>query len=91
MLGETHHRLHDVLDHDDGDAARRQRADDRHDVADFGRVEPGQHFVEQQELRLGRQRPREFEAFSSRDCQGMRRTVEQVAKTDLAADLFREG
>jgi hypothetical protein len=56
MLGEAHHRLHHVFDHQHGDAPRRKRADHRHDVANFRRVEPGKDLVEQKKLRLGRER-----------------------------------
>ena len=37
--GKAHHRLHDVLDHHDGDAAIADGADDRHHVADLGGIE----------------------------------------------------
>ena len=43
------------------------RADHRHHVADLGRVEAGQHLVEQQQPRLDRQRARELEPLAARD------------------------
>src|SRR4029078_9092086 len=52
MLGEAHHRLHDMLDHQHGDAAGRERADHRHNVADFRGVESSQNLVEQKQLRF---------------------------------------
>lgn len=62
---QVHDRLHDMLDHEDGDAVVADRPDHRNDVADLGRVEPGQHFVEKQKLRLGRQRARQLQALAS--------------------------
>ena len=66
-----------------------KRANDRNDVADLGRVESGQHFVEQQKFRLGRKRPRKLKALSPGDSQGMRRPVEHVAEADFASNLLR--
>ena len=91
VLGQAHHRLHHVLDHHDGDAAVAQASDHRHDVADLGRVQSGQHLVEQQELRLGRQRTREFQPLAAGDGQRIGRPVEHVGETDLARDLFGGG
>ncbi len=90
MLGEAHHRLHHMLDHQHADAAGRERPQHRNDVADFRRVEAGQHFVEQQKLRLGRERARQFEALSAGDRQRMRGPREQIAKADVAPDLLRK-
>ena len=59
-------------------------ADHRHDVADLRRVEPGQHLVEQQQLRLGRERAREFEPLAAGDGQGVGRPIEHAAEADLA-------
>ena len=91
VLGETHHRLHHVLDHQDGDAAVAQAADHRHDVADLRRVQAGQHLVEQQQLRLGRQRPRQLQPLAAGDGQRIGRPVEHVGETDLARHLFGGG
>ena len=58
----------------------RMAADDRHDVADLGGVEAGQHLVEQQQPRLGRQRARKLEPLAAGDRQRRGRPVEQVAQ-----------
>ena len=89
VLGETHHRLHDMLDHQDGDAAVAEGPDHRHDVANLGRIEPGHHFVEQQQLRLGRQRAGELQPLAPRDGQRRAGRVEHVAEADRARDLVR--
>ena len=89
MLGKAHHRLHDVLDHHDGDAARGDGADHRHHVADLGRVEPGQDLVEQQQPRLDRQRARELQPLAAGDGERRGRLVELRAKADRASDVAR--
>ncbi len=87
ILREAHHRLHDVLDHHDGDAALADRGDDRQHVAHLGWVEAGQHLVEQQEPRLRRERARELEALAPRDRQARRRTLDEIAEPDQARHL----
>ena len=76
VLGEAHHRLHHVLDHHDGDAAFADRADHRHHVAHLGRIEAGQHLVEQQQLRLDRQRARELQPLAPGDGEARGRQIE---------------
>ena len=75
LFGEAHHRLHDVLDHHDGDAARAETADDRHDVADFGRVEARQHLVEEQQLRFDCQGARKLKPLAPGDRERIGRPV----------------
>jgi hypothetical protein len=64
LFGEAHHRLHHMLDHHDGDAARANRLDHRHHVAHLGRVEAREHLVEQQQLRLDRERARKLQPLA---------------------------
>ena len=87
VLGQAHHRLHDVLDHHDGDAAIANGADDRHHVADLRRVESGEHLVEQQKPRLDRERPRKLEPLAARDGQACGRLVEQIAQAHRSRDI----
>ncbi len=87
MPGQAHHRLHDVLDHDDGDAAIADGEDHRHHIANLGRVEPRQHLVEQEQPRLDRQRAGKLEALSSRNRKARRRTVERRIQPDRAGDV----
>ena len=52
-VDQPHHGLHGVLDDDDGDALGGEPAHDGDDVLDVVAAQPGQRFVEQQELGLG--------------------------------------
>ena len=88
VLGKAHHRLHHVLDHHDGDAAGAQRADDRHHVVDFGGIETGQHFVEQEQLRPGGERTRKLEALSAGDRQRIGGPIEHIAEADFLCHAF---
>ena len=77
VLAQAHHRLHHVLDHQDRDAARRGCARTTGiDVADLGRVQAGQHLVEQQQPRLGRERAGELQPLAAGDRQARGRLVE---------------
>src|SRR5215470_12458725 len=49
-LGELHHRPHDVLDHDHGDALAVQPDQQLDDLVDLGVREPGHHLVGDQQL-----------------------------------------
>lgn len=77
-----------MLDHDDGDAARGERSNDGDDVADLGRIEPREHFVEQEQPWLSRQRACELEPLSSGDSQSVSGTIKPIAQADIVADLF---
>ena len=87
MLGQAHHRLHDVLDHDDGDAAIADSEDHRHHVANLGGVEARQHLIEQEKPWLDRQRPGELEALASGNGKARRRPVERRVQADRAGDV----
>ena len=50
-------------------------------------VEPGQHLVEQQQLRLGRERARQLEPLAAGDRQGGGRLVEHRAEADARGDV----
>ena len=80
-----------MLDHDNGDAARAEAADHRHDITDFGRVEPSQHLIEQQKLRFDRQRAGELEPLTPGDGKCIGEAVEHFGDTDLAGDLLSNG
>ena len=61
---QRHHRAHDVLDQQDGKAALLVDAGENlHHAVGFGRPQPRHHLVEQQELRIGGERARHFEAL----------------------------
>src|SRR6478752_550994 len=60
-LRELHHRAHDVLDEDDGDAALVEPDEQVDDVVDFRLREPGHGLVGDQELRVRRHGARELE------------------------------
>ena len=59
-VGEREHRVHVVLDQHDGDFLP-QFLQQRHHARRFGDAEAGHRLVEQQQLRLGGERDREFE------------------------------
>jgi hypothetical protein len=50
-----------MLDDHNGQTARREFSDQRHRLIDFGVIEPGHDFVEQQQPRFGRKRPRHLQ------------------------------
>ena len=50
-----------MLDHDDGDALAADLVDQLDADLQFGRIETGEPFVEQQQLRPGRQRARQLD------------------------------
>ena len=60
-LAQAHHETHVVLDHEDRVAARLDVFDLGHQVDLLAGVHAGDWLVEQQQLGLGGQRPREFE------------------------------
>ena len=70
--GERHDRPHDVLDQEDRDAARVDRAAELDDPLGLGRRQPGHHLVEQQQPGLGGQRARQLEplALGQREAAG---------------------
>ena len=61
-----------MLDHDDGDAARRKLVDQRGRALDLGAVQSGIDLVEEQQLGLHRQRLGEFQALAHRQRQRRR-------------------
>ena len=63
--------------------------DDRQDVADFRRIQPGQNLVEQQQARFGRQRAREFQTLAPRDRQPGGGRVQPVGEADQQRDFLR--
>src|SRR5215470_3281539 len=79
MFGEAHHRLHDMLDHQNRDAASAQTADNRDDISDFRWVQAGQNLVQQQHLWIGCEGARKFEPFAPGDGQRVGRPVKKIA------------
>ena len=60
MIDQLHHRLHRVLDDQDGDAVVAQLPDHAEDVVEIVMAEPGQGLVEQDQPGLRRQRAGQF-------------------------------
>jgi len=56
-------RLHHVLDHEHGSAFALDPANEVDADLELGRVETGEPFVQQEQLRAGRQRAGEFDAL----------------------------
>src|SRR6266702_690667 len=75
-IGELHHRLHDVLDDHQGDAPLPHLAEERHDLLQLHRREPGHRLVQHEEPRLGGERHGDLEALLVRD--GERRRQESL-------------
>jgi hypothetical protein len=88
MLGEADHRLHHVLDQQDGDAAVADRPHHAHDLRHLGRVQPRHHLVEQQQPRRGGERAGELETLATRDREVARAHVEHRAHADGARDAL---
>src|SRR5574338_372298 len=57
VFAGAHHQAHVVLDEEDGDAARADPADEPHQLVGLLLVHPPGRLVEDEELRVGRQRP----------------------------------
>src|SRR5262245_33034776 len=87
VLSKTHHRLHHVLDHQDRDATTAQLTDHRNNVPDFGWIEPGQDFVQQEHFWIGCKRARKFEPFPAGNRQGVGRSRKKFAKSHLVTNL----
>ena len=88
LLGEADHRLHHVLDQEDGDAAIADRPHHAHDLRHLGRVEPRHHLVEQQQPRRGRERAGELEPLAAGDGEVAGAHVEHRAHADGARDAL---
>src|SRR6185437_12114060 len=58
---ELHHRAHDVLDQDDGDAALVELEQQRQDVVDLGMRKPGHRLIGDEQLGLGRHGARQLD------------------------------
>ena len=86
---QAHDRLHQVLDHQDGHAALADAADDADHVLDLGRVEAGQHLVEQQQQRPRGQRAGEFEPLLAGDGQVHRQHLGAIVEADDRDRLAR--
>ncbi len=63
-LRDRHHDFHQMLDHDDGDAALRDLADHRQRIVDLGRVQPGIDLVQHQQTRLHGEALGQFQALA---------------------------
>ena len=83
--------FHDVLDHEDRDAAAVDREDELHRLLDLGRVQARHDLVEKEELRVHREGLRELEALEIRDRERGGLAVALVGKGDALEDLVRVG
>ena len=66
-------------------------ADHRHHVADLGRVEAGEHLVEQQKPRLDGERARKLQSLAPRDRKARGRTVEHRPRPTACATSLGSG
>ena len=63
MVAKRANRFHDMFNHDDGNALATDPADQLDSGLQFDRIEAGKPFVEQQELRMGRDRASQLRAL----------------------------
>ena len=93
LRGQRRHRPHDMLDQQDRQPVAVELAQDRHDTVGFGRPQPGHDFIEQQQLRPGRQRARHLEALAVGESKArgdLRAFAEQIElRHDLTCKLAR--
>src|SRR5467141_2254444 len=85
-LREAHHRLHDVLDHDDRDPGRIQVEQYFQDFVDFVAGEPGHRLVGDQQPRPRRHRARQIELAQLDLRQAVRRRLRLVREADGLQD-----
>src|SRR6185503_5899366 len=88
-LRETHHRLHDVLDHDDRDPGVVQRAQDREHLVDLVAGEPRHALVRDQQPRPCRHRARQLELAQLDLRQPIRLRLRLVVQAHGSQDLER--
>src|SRR5919201_963860 len=77
---DREHDLHQVLDHDDGDALLGDLADDGQRLFDLGGVEPGVDLVQHQKARAHGEAFGELEPLAPGEGEGGRRTIRHVGK-----------
>ena len=63
MIGHVHHRVHQMLDHDQRDALFADFADHVQHLGDFLRIQTGEHFVQQDHQRTCGERPRQLQTL----------------------------
>src|SRR3954463_12608912 len=83
------HHLHDVLDHNDGDALLGDLADDGQRIVHFGLVETGVDLVEHQETRPHGEAFGKFQALATRQGQRRRRLIGHVGQAGKGQMLAR--
>src|SRR5262245_9407994 len=86
-FGQGHDRLHDVLDHYDGDTAVTDAPNDRCRVTNLRWIEAGEHLVEQKQPRLDRQGSREFEPLAAGHGETRGRAVDEIAESNRTRDI----
>ena len=83
-VGERHDRLHHVLDDEQAHAGGVHAADERDDLVDLRRIEPGHDLVEQEELRPGGEAARHLEPLPIRQRERPRGDVPLAARARRA-------
>src|SRR5690349_17837395 len=78
-----------MLDDEDGDAALANAAHDVDHLLDLGRIEAGEHLVEQQEMRTRAERARKLESLLAGRGELAGRHVDLGSEADLGRDLTR--
>ncbi len=88
VVGDRHHQSHVMFDQQHGHVALVANAADQvAEHVDFLVVEAAGGFVEQQDLRIGRQRARQFDALLRAERQAGNRDVRDVFEVEIGQDL----
>src|SRR5574341_984114 len=89
-VGQAHDRVHDMLDHDDRDAALTDLPDEVEERRTLHRVQPGDGFVEQQYPRARRQCPSDLEPLAAGQRELSGQPLGPARQPDEVEDLHRD-
>ena len=92
-IGNTHHEVHVVLDQQHCNPFCADAADERIERLDLRSGEAGCRFVEHEQFRLGRERPRDLQQSLLAEGQAQRRLKKTRPTAEVAAhhDVFQDG
>src|SRR5664279_1329461 len=86
---KAHDGLHDMFDHEHGDAAVADVSHNSDHVRDFGGIQPSQHFVQQKQLGMRRQCAGNLQTLLAGYGQGTRRHLGTLCQSDTFEHLQR--
>jgi hypothetical protein len=88
-VGQGHDRLHQVFDHQDRRSGPADRPEDLDHAAHLGRVQAGQHFVEQQQTGSGVKGAGDLQSLLAGDGKVGGKGIGLVAQADEVENLGR--